>query len=358
MIRILVSSAEITTHKIGSWTQRITAFTSNRPDFFDFYLGPTKSESPKYIFCKKRSINRLSKIVSWLSSPEYRAARYLNAFKKIYDSSGTIQVLVMDDLMLLAGFASLKAKGFRFQLIFSFHGHAFKTKGNWLDQVDKVMFLTHLGYFQTKDAHSEFTPEVFIVGNGVDSNRYFPLSLEEKRERKKNKGYSENDTILTWLSNDRPKKGLKLFLRLVPRLLEKYPGLKVQVIGNNSELPIEDSRIISIGRIPNNQLPSYLQISDLYCFTSLWEEGFGLTLAEAAKCGNLVVASRNGGIPEVLADTTFSYLVDSPNILQSWEDQIDLAIKFLKSYNPDPKFLSDYHSLQNWERKFLQVLEN
>lgn len=357
MIRVLVSSTEISVNKIGSWTQRITAFTSKYPGFFDFYLGPMKKADSKYIFCKKRSINRFSKVVRFFANPLHRTSSYLTAFKRIYDPSKTIQVLVMDDIMLLAGFALLKDKGFQFQLIYSFHGHAFRTTGTWMNQVDKVLFLTELGYLQTKNLHQEFTPEVFILGNGVDSQRYFPLSQDEKRKTKISRGYIGGETILTWLSNDRPKKGLKLFFKLLPRLLHKYPNLRIQIIGNEVRIPTEDSRVISVGRIPNSELPSYLQISDLYCFTSLWEEGFGLTLVEAAKCGNLVVASRNGGIPEVVKDTVFSFLVDSPNILRSWENQIESAMKFLDIYNPDVQALAEYHCLSNWEQKFLQVLD-
>lgn len=358
MIRIIVSSTEISDKKIGSWTQRISTFSFKYPDFFNFYLGPTLGDQ-RFIFCRKRSIiSVLSKFFPFFLSPLYRTGNYLAAFRNLYNPSQNIQVLVMDDVMLLAGFAMLKEKGFQFQLIYSFHGHSFKTGGKWINQVNKVLFLSKLGYLATKEGYEEFTPEVVIVGNGVDSSKYFPLSAEEKLLRKTQKGYTQDDILITWLSNDRPKKGLNLFLSLIPLLLLKFPNLKFQIIGTDSKYPIEDPRVIFIGRLPNNQLPDYLQISDIYCFTSLWREGFGLSLAEAAKCGNVIVASKIGGIPEVIEDFSPSFLVELPNILDCWESQIGKAINYLKSYQPDSEALNDFHSIENWEHRFLKALEN
>lgn len=358
MIRIIVSSTEISDKKIGSWTQRISTFSFKYPDFFNFYLGPTEGEE-KFILCRKRSIIPvLSKFFPLFLNPPYRTGNYLAAFKKIYDPSQEIQVLVMDDVILLAGFAMLKEQGFKFHLVYSFHGHSFKTGGKWINQVNKVLFLSKLGYLATKENYDEFTPEVVIVGNGVDSNKYFPLSAAEKSLKRTKKGYSQKDILITWLSNDRPKKGLKLFLSLIPLLLVKYPNLKFQIIGTDSKYPFEDARVSFIGRLPNNQLPDYLQISDIYCFTSLWREGFGLSLAESAKCGNVIVASKNGGIPEVIKDFSPSFLVDLPNILDCWEIQIENAINYLKSYQPDSDELNDFHNIENWEHRFLKALEN
>lgn len=359
MIRIIVSNTEISEVKIGSWTQRVTTFASNFPDFFSYFLGPTLQKDNKFIFCKKRPlIPILSRFIPLLSNPLFRTGDFISAFKKIYNPSHRIQVLVMDDIMLLAGFAKLKEKGFIFQLVFSFHGHSFKTGGKWINQVDKVLFLTRLGYLSTKNGYDEFTPEVSIIGNGVDSKNYFPLSLEEKTIKRTQKGYSLDEVVITWLSNDRPKKGLSLFLKLIPRLLYKYPKLRFQIIGSDFDYSFDDKRVSFIGRLPNKELPEFLQISDIYCFTSLWKEGFGLSLAEAAKCGNVVVASQNGGIPEVIEGLPSAFLVALPNILESWEFQIETAICYLKSYQPDFEKLNEFHSLERWENRFLKALDN
>lgn len=358
MIRIIVSNTEISQGKIGSWTQRVATFTSDFPDFFNYFFGPTLQKNPKYIYCQKRPfIPILSRFIPLLSNPLFRSSDFITAFKKIYNPSQTIQVLVMDDIILLAGFAKLKEKGFKFQLIYSFHGHSFKTGGKWFSQVDKVLFLTTLGYLSTKMEYDEFTPEVSIIGNGVDSKNYFPLSLEEKTIKRTSKGYSQDDVLITWLSNDRPKKGLSLFLKLIPRLLSKYPSLRFQIIGSDLAYSLDNKRVSFIGRLPNKELPEFLQISDIYCFTSLWKEGFGLSLAEAAKCGNVIVASKNGGISEVIEGLPYALLVDLPNILESWETQVEAAILHSKSYQPDFEKLNEFHSLEIWENRFLKALE-
>jgi glycosyltransferase involved in cell wall biosynthesis len=54
---------------------------------------------------------------------------------------------------------------------------------------------------------------------------------------------------------------------------------------------------------------SFLQAADVGLFPSAWKEAFGLTIAEAAACGLPVVATRVGGIPEVVADHETGLLV-------------------------------------------------
>lgn len=358
MKRILVSNTSISDQKIGSWTQRITLFYQKNPDFIDFFLCPNLPSESKFIYCsKKKRVPFLSKWFTYFESPYYRSSEFIRAFEKLGIPDQQAQVIVMDDIILLAGFAALKMQGKKFQLIYSFHGHAFKTTGDWIHEVDKVLFLTQLGYKKTKNIHQEFTPEVSIVGNGVDSKRYFPLNPSAKKDIRSKLGYSSEDILITWLSNDRPKKGLKLFLKLIPFILAKFPQVKFQIIGNLSAKVDFGTHVKFLGKLPNQELPTYLQASDVYCFTSLWDEGFGLSLVEAAKCGNVIVASTNGGIPEVLENHPASFFVESPNILEEWLSNISAAIRYVGNYTPDEQFLREFHPVENWEEKFKKALQ-
>ena len=56
----------------------------------------------------------------------------------------------------------------------------------------------------------------------------------------------------------------------------------------------------------------FLKITDLLICPSTWSEAFGLILAEAAACGIPVVASKVGGIPEVVRDQETGVLIE-PN---------------------------------------------
>jgi len=45
-----------------------------------------------------------------------------------------------------------------------------------------------------------------------------------------------------------------------------------------------------------------LRASDIVVVPSIWEEAFGLVIAEGSACGVPIIGSRIGGIPEVLLD--------------------------------------------------------
>ncbi len=357
MIRVLVSNTAIPSKKIGSWTNRISRLIEVDHLFFDYILSPYTPSRPQNIYCKKKKWLPLfpSKFRNW-QIVNYRLRSYVKAFKELSKGSEKIQLVVMDDLLLLEAFALLKLKGEKFELVFSFHGHSLNLVGDWSSQVDKVLFLTNLGYLDTLSKHQEFTPIVSIVGNGVNSNDFFPLRKEEKEQRKLEFGLTKSSKILIWLSNDRPKKGLHLFRQVAIEIIENYPDLIVWIIGVNSDLDLVHDRIKFFGKIPNSQLPHYLQASDFYMFTSLWKEGFGLTLVEAAKCGNQVIASRIGGIPEVVSGIEGVNLIDFPNRPEFWVEAFAKAWNNSDQFEPDEDALKKFHDLEDWMFNFKNAI--
>jgi glycosyltransferase involved in cell wall biosynthesis len=69
-----------------------------------------------------------------------------------------------------------------------------------------------------------------------------------------------------------------------------------------------------------NDVPELLCAADVLLVPSRWFEAFSLVLAEAAACGTAAVASRVGGIPEVLLDGETGLLVppgDPPALLEA-----------------------------------------
>lgn len=360
MKRVLIASAGLPSRNIGSWTNRFTKLLTNYPQVFDFILSPTEFPSSTSIFCKKRkgALRILSKIFG-KSHILFSCKNYLEKLDSLLSEHKSLHLVIIDDLSLLESIAlwKVKNKSRDIRLDFSFHGHSFNLPESWGYLVDSVFFLTKLGYLDTIKRNDVFVPQVQIVGNGTDSKVFFPLSRAEKITSKIEFGYRKEDKILVWASNNRPKKGLKLFLNLSSNLLSEYENLQILIIGASLSDPELDPRIRFIGKIPNQEISKYLQISDIYCFTSLWKEGFGLTLIEAAKSGNVVIGSDNGGIPEVIEGLPAAYLVACPNQLESWEEVFSKAWIKSETYEPDVNFLNRFHTLENWEAKFLKALK-
>jgi glycosyltransferase involved in cell wall biosynthesis len=74
------------------------------------------------------------------------------------------------------------------------------------------------------------------------------------------------------------------------------------------DLGIAD-RVIFAGRISDPLGAGLYAASDIVCQLSRWEEAFGFTISEAMASGKPVIATRVGGIPELIRDGENGYLV-------------------------------------------------
>ena len=101
--------------------------------------------------------------------------------------------------------------------------------------------------------------------------------------------------------------------------------MELLVIGTNNNIVNKGVRFL--GQIPNNQLAQYYQLADFYLFPTLCHEGFGLSLAEALKCGLYCIASNNGSVAEVLNYGEYGRVIENPNLVKNWVSEIGLSIK-------------------------------
>jgi glycosyltransferase involved in cell wall biosynthesis len=75
---------------------------------------------------------------------------------------------------------------------------------------------------------------------------------------------------------------------------------------------MEDSRVRILDPVSRAQLPNVYRSATVCVVPSLWE-GFGYAAAEAMACGATVVASRIGGLAEIVKDDRFGVLVEPGN---------------------------------------------
>jgi glycosyltransferase involved in cell wall biosynthesis len=112
----------------------------------------------------------------------------------------------------------------------------------------------------------------------------------------------------------------------------------------------------------DKELPVWFQKATIFVCPSLFQEPFGLVNAEAMACATAVVASRRGGIPEVIGDA--GRLVDPENV-----EEFAAAISELLANPPERKRLAlagyercrqlfDWHvTAENWMALIDRVVE-
>ncbi len=119
-------------------------------------------------------------------------------------------------------------------------------------------------------------------------------------------GIPAGDTVVAIVARLNSVKGHTFFLRAAERVLREAPNVTLLVVGDgelDAELRAEarglelGERVIFTGY--REDVPALLQATDILAITSL-SEGSPLNLFEAMAAGCSVVATRVGGIPELL----------------------------------------------------------
>ena len=124
-----------------------------------------------------------------------------------------------------------------------------------------------------------------------------------------------------------PSKGVGTLLEAVIRLVRQGLPVRLVFVGSGSlekeirqtasEAGVSD-RVDVLGTVPN--AGPYLGAADIVCLASYWE-GFGRVLTEAMSYGKPVVASRIGGISEIVSHERTGFLVE-PKSTEEWSDAL------------------------------------
>ncbi|MCS5488978.1 glycosyltransferase [Algoriphagus limi] len=356
---VLCSDLPLPFEGIGSWTDEMNYFLKNT-QIFDFILSPNPNSSGKYITCNKNQVSLVHRFLSFERRKSYIYRAYTKSLLEIGKYDKPLKILVIDDQGILKAIASIKDKlPAGSQIIYYFHGHLLNIPPSLMYKIDEVFFLTKRGYLESLSNSLQFTPEVKVLGNGVSSEIFNMLSQKEKSSQRKKMGFEEDDIIITWMANSRPVKGIHLFLKMLPLLLSQDKRIKILIIGT-SNLPIKTpERVIVLGVLQPEELAKYLQISDFYFFTSLWKEGFGLSLVEAIKCGNFILCPKNGGIEEVTSDYSRKSFVEYPNILESWTSLFQDLLRTNRWKEIEPELalnMNKFYSLDSWVDRMEKAL--
>jgi len=159
-----------------------------------------------------------------------------------------------------------------------------------------------------KDYPSERTEVIF---NGVDTKKFKKIKTNLKDEL-------GCESLSTTVCRFIPQKGVEYLIKAVKEIKRDF---KAVVIGRGPELKRLKAlankfgvreRVIFVPQfIPLRKLIEYYSASDFFILPSLWEP-FGIVLLEAMACENPVIATRVGGIPEVVSDCSLLVEPRSP----------------------------------------------
>ncbi len=178
----------------------------------------------------------------------------------------------------------------------------------------RIFTLTELG----KREHIRFGiagPDKFVtVPCGIDLAK-FSSPRRSPSEVRAEFGFSPADAVVGWIGRLVPIKGCKYFLYALELARRRRSDLKGIIIGDGplrkqleelaKELGLSESLVFAGVR---KDIAEIMHSLDLFVLTSL-NEGLGRVLLEAMACGIPVVASRVGGVGEIVLHRETGLLV-------------------------------------------------
>jgi len=150
-------------------------------------------------------------------------------------------------------------------------------------------------------------------------------------------------------------KGHDILLQAWRQCLEIYPDAQLWIAGTGSlrqslekmvyDLGIQDN-VRFLGFLPKDEVHQLMEAAEMFVLPSL-SEPFGIVLLEAMAHGLPVVASKVGGIPEVLPAKGITWLVPPGDVK-------DLSAAMLQALKDDlcPAILNQQYALDfTWEKQ-------
>ncbi|MCX7765171.1 MAG: glycosyltransferase family 4 protein [Candidatus Sumerlaeia bacterium] len=153
-----------------------------------------------------------------------------------------------------------------------------------------------------------------LIYSAIAPEKLRSVSDEEKIATKTKLGLG-NEFIIGTVARLRPEKGLDILLKAMPEVIRQLGDVKLLIVGQGSEaqtlqhlarsLGIAD-KVIFAGFTPD--IAPLLEIMHLFVMPSL-SEGLGTAIIEAAARGLPIVASRGGGILDIIEHNVSGILV-------------------------------------------------
>ena len=223
-----------------------------------------------------------------------------------------------------------------------------------LPDVDAVATVSEFVTARARARLPEVAARIHTIGNGVDVLRFRPAIRAHARELR------GSALRLLYVGRIAPDKGVHQLTETVDRLLREGVNLELTLIGKPGLMPYDllsrllgedrealaavrefygrslrswlEKEILQQGRSYGNTLRARLsptaaarvrflgtvplpalirayRAADLLVLPSVWQESYGLPVAEAMACGVPVLASASGGVPELIEDGVTGKLV-------------------------------------------------
>lgn len=179
--------------------------------------------------------------------------------------------------------------------------------------------------YNAQQVTRRYGKSVRVIHNGVDTSVFRQHPRDDALRAIY--GARPGDCLVVSVGRLVGWKGLGVIIDALCGLPETVRYL---IVGSGPEEPVLRAAVESAGlgqrvrfagRIPNADLPKLLAQCDMYVQPSIGEEAFGISVVEAMACGLVVLASDNGGLPEIVSQAATGLLL-APGDVNAWRSAL------------------------------------
>jgi len=214
--------------------------------------------------------------------------------------------------------ARTNGRGRRLRFVTTLHGTDITLVGSEPSFADMVAFTINQSDGVTAVSESlreetiktfSVTKEIVTIPNFIDPDEYRREAVAGDRRALA----ADDEKIILHVSNFRPVKRVDAVVQIFARVAAEVKA-RLLMVGDGPDLPLArreaerlgvSDRVTFLGQ--QDEVAGLFSVADLFLLPSA-KESFGLVALEAMACGVPVIASRVGGLPEVIGDKQAGFL--------------------------------------------------
>jgi len=181
---------------------------------------------------------------------------------------------------------------------------------------DRILCLSRMEVMEYLQAGIGSLRQYSVLHNGIDIAEMEKRRLDSLQMRER-LGLRQEDFICVTVGRLVPVKGYSFLIHAMGKLSQTVPNVKLLIAGDGSERESLERQVLNLGLEDRvlflglrEDIPEILSCGDLFLLSSV-NEGFGLVLLEAMAFKLPIIATRVGGVPEVVEDGKTGLLIPS-----------------------------------------------
>lgn len=196
---------------------------------------------------------------------------------------------------------------------------------------DEVTVVSHKNKEEFEHTYGRLSrKQITIIPNGINTNNF---TVRKPKLDKQFLDQLKNKTVLLYVGVFRVRKRVFNLLYALEAAIKQNPDTVLVLVGGGRgyeegilELAKElnlDSKVIFVGRIPNEKVVEYLNAADIFCTLSSYE-GMPVAILEAMASSKAILTTSVTGMIDLVEDGKDGYVVAVDDIEATAKRIIDL----------------------------------